>query len=250
MLSPAHFPDSLTFSLDRWLVDDHKSNRYLMPFGRGTRGCLGQQKYASPPSFHLHVSSLTPSQTPPYPVLTINYRIRKHSLALAEITLAIAFLFHRFEFSLHDTDARAVNVTRDRFAAGLDRGSKGTRVRVVRAYGVYSGRFNTNDVEFIIGKGGGLAAVGIDRYGVGFWENIGGGELAVSCIHTEPLPCCLSETSSFAFAVRSLEDGVYITQIPLLPFRSSPSPPFFPTLHIISKTPYILYTPTVLVHAR
>ena len=135
MLSPAHFPDPLTFSPERWLADDHKSDRYLMPFGRGTRGCLGQ-KYASPPSHSLHVSSLTPSQTPTYPVLTINYRLRKHSLALAETTLALAFLFHRFEFSLHDTDARAVNVPRDRFAAGLDRGSKATRVRVVREYAV------------------------------------------------------------------------------------------------------------------
>lgn len=107
MLSPAHFPDPLTFSPERRLVDDHKSNRYLMPFDRGTRGCLGQ-KYASPPSFHLHVSSLTPSQTPPYPVLTTDYRIRKHSLALAEITLALAFLFRRFEFSVHDTDARSL----------------------------------------------------------------------------------------------------------------------------------------------
>ncbi|KAF6223654.1 hypothetical protein HO133_000497 [Letharia lupina] len=82
LLSPAHFPDPLTFAPDRWLVPADRPDR----------------------------------------------------LALAEITLAIACLFRRFDFALHGTDARAVNVTRDRFAAGLDRGSRGTRVRVLREF--------------------------------------------------------------------------------------------------------------------
>lgn len=98
MISPAHFPSPLVFTPERWLVEGEKPDKYLMPFSRGTRGCLGQ------------------------------------NLALAEITLTLALLFRRFEFTLHDTDARAVNVTRDRFAAGLDKASKGTRVRVVREY--------------------------------------------------------------------------------------------------------------------
>ena len=43
MLSPAHFPDPLTFLPERWLVAANKPDKYLMPFSRGTRGCLGQK---------------------------------------------------------------------------------------------------------------------------------------------------------------------------------------------------------------
>lgn len=82
--------------------------------------------YSLTPSFpthpHKHKHKLTSS--PP----------AKNSLAQAEITLTLALLIRRFEFSLFDTDARAVNVTRDRFAAGLDRGSRGARVRVLREF--------------------------------------------------------------------------------------------------------------------
>ena len=151
MVSPALFPAPFSFTPDRWLGEnDKKLDKYLMPFSRGTRGCLGQ-KYASPPSLSLHplssfhspLPSFLPSTTPPHTrteqthsrqPMTILTPVPKSSLALAEITLAIAILFRRFEFELHDTDARAVGVTRDRFAAGLDRESRGTRVRVLREF--------------------------------------------------------------------------------------------------------------------
>lgn len=43
MISPAHFPDPLVFTPERWLVEDNRLDKYLMPFSRGTRGCLGQK---------------------------------------------------------------------------------------------------------------------------------------------------------------------------------------------------------------
>lgn len=158
MISPLHFPDPLTFLPERWLVDANKPDKYLMPFSRGTRGCLGQKYvFPSPPpllpcSPHSSVSLSTPCSSlivpPPSLHHTTSHTHTNHppthtpthnlppprSLALAEITLTIALLFRRFDFALYDTDARAVNVTRDRFAAGLDKGSKGTRVRVLREF--------------------------------------------------------------------------------------------------------------------
>ena len=101
MIDPAIFSDPMSFQPNRWLrsmESGQRLERYLMPFSRGPRGCLGQ------------------------------------NLALAEIYLATAALFRRFEFQLFETDRRAVTVTRDNFAAGLDKGSLGTRVRILREY--------------------------------------------------------------------------------------------------------------------
>ena len=101
MIDPNIFPDPMSFQPDRWLhsaATGEYLERYLMPFSRGTRGCLGQ------------------------------------NLALAEVYLTTATLFRRFEFQLFETDRRAVTVTKDNFAAGLDKGSVGTRVTVLREY--------------------------------------------------------------------------------------------------------------------
>lgn len=41
-----YFPDSETFRPERWLEtrkDDVKLDHYYVPFGRGTRMCVGQQ---------------------------------------------------------------------------------------------------------------------------------------------------------------------------------------------------------------
>lgn len=42
---PAAFPDPMTFDPERWLQGDeqtHRLDRYMVPFGKGSRACVGQ----------------------------------------------------------------------------------------------------------------------------------------------------------------------------------------------------------------
>ena len=94
------FPDSFTFQPERWL-DDVKAPTsrkplqvYLCTFGKGSRACLGM------------------------------------NLAYAEIALAIASLFRRFEFTLIDTDRSDVATYRDEIGPVPKPETKGVRVVV------------------------------------------------------------------------------------------------------------------------
>jgi hypothetical protein len=53
-----------------------------------------------------------------------------HSLAYAELYLALAGVFRRFDFELFETTIDDVKIERDAFVAGAKVGSKGVRVRV------------------------------------------------------------------------------------------------------------------------
>ena len=124
------FVNPTDFCPDRWLDAASRSEsleRWLMPFSRGTRNCLGQ-KFVLPFLSLSAVASLAVNAD--YFFLSLYL----FSLALGETYITIAITFRRFEFELFETDARAVVVTRDRFAAGLDKKSKGTRVKLLKEY--------------------------------------------------------------------------------------------------------------------
>lgn len=91
---PVKFPEPEKFSPERWLPDNPKraSDKYLVPFSKGTRQCLG-----------------------------IN-------LATAEIYLTIATVFRRFDIELYETTARDAEVAHDYFIPHGHQDSKGVRV--------------------------------------------------------------------------------------------------------------------------
>ncbi len=91
------FPDPKRYDPERWLgAHNEKKNleRYLVNFGKGPRSCLG-----------------------------IN-------LAQAEIHLAIAKLFRKFDFELYQTDRSDVDVAHDFFNPSPKLDSKGVRLLV------------------------------------------------------------------------------------------------------------------------
>jgi cytochrome P450 len=93
------FPDSHTFKPERWAdkpraPDGKQLNRYMASFGRGARSCLG-----------------------------IN-------LAYAELYIAVANIYRRFEFELFETDRTAVDCYRDMFVPQPNPGSLGVRTLV------------------------------------------------------------------------------------------------------------------------
>lgn len=91
------FPDPKTFRPERWLGEDQKKLlRYLTPFSRGTRACVG-----------------------------IN-------LTWAEMYLGLASVFRRFDFDLAEVvRERDVDCVRDYITAAPARGSKGIIVKVL-----------------------------------------------------------------------------------------------------------------------
>lgn len=89
---PSKFSDSKKFSPDRWLNNPEKIERYLVPFSKGTRQCMG-----------------------------IN-------LATAEIYLTLATVFRRFDMELYETTARDAEVAHDFFIPHGHADSKGVRV--------------------------------------------------------------------------------------------------------------------------
>ena len=90
------FDDPHEFRPERWLDPQKKikQERYLVPFSRGSRGCLGQ------------------------------------SLAIAEVYLTIANLMHRFDLHLFQTSKMDVARAHDFFAPEGPIDSKGLRVMV------------------------------------------------------------------------------------------------------------------------
>lgn len=87
------FPDPLRFDPERWMGEGGRAlERYLVPFSKGTRQCLG-----------------------------IN-------LATAEIYLTLATVFRRFEMRLWETGARDAEVVSDFFIPHGHADSRGVRV--------------------------------------------------------------------------------------------------------------------------
>ncbi|KAJ9605728.1 hypothetical protein H2200_009577 [Cladophialophora chaetospira] len=88
---PSKFPDPNLFDPTRWLNNSEKLEKYLVPFSKGTRQCLG-----------------------------IN-------LATSEIFLTLATVFRRFDMELYETTARDAEVAHDFFSSRLRRfqGSQG-----------------------------------------------------------------------------------------------------------------------------
>lgn len=77
--NPKCFPEPKVFRPERWLIPGSRDrlDKYLVNFGRGTRGCLGRQ------------------------------------LALAEIYLTLAAIFRRFDLELYETTRDDVDVAHD-----------------------------------------------------------------------------------------------------------------------------------------
>jgi cytochrome P450 len=96
--NPSVFPQPRTFRPQRWLDAERASHlyRYLVPFSRGTRMCLGMH------------------------------------LAWAELYLVLGCLFKRYRFELHETTMADVEMAHDFFDPSPRLDSKGLRVRVER----------------------------------------------------------------------------------------------------------------------
>ena len=102
--NPLIFPSPETFNPDRWLPSNGSPplaqatgkplSRYLVPFGRGPRACLGQ------------------------------------NFAIAELYLDLGMVFRRFEFELFETGERDVKMVANYFAPFPEQGTEGVRVRV------------------------------------------------------------------------------------------------------------------------
>ncbi|EMC97785.1 hypothetical protein BAUCODRAFT_31780 [Baudoinia panamericana UAMH 10762] len=94
---PNLFPEPEAFQPERWLdkkAEDGRLERYLVPFSKGSRGCLG-----------------------------IN-------LARVEMYLTVALLFRRFDLELFETDRGDVEPAHEFFLPISKLGSKGVRVKV------------------------------------------------------------------------------------------------------------------------
>ena len=91
-MDPSKFSNPTTFSPDRWLNSPDKAEKYLVPFSKGTRQCMG-----------------------------IN-------LATAEIYLTLATVFRRFDMELYETTARDAEIAHDYFIPHGHADSKGVRV--------------------------------------------------------------------------------------------------------------------------
>ncbi|XRM37371.1 hypothetical protein ABZX51_000846 [Aspergillus tubingensis] len=98
---PIIFPEPLRFIPERWLLepeDLRKLERYLVPFSRGTLGCLGP------------------------------------NMTWAWLYLVLGTLLRKFEMRLHNTTEENVEVTRDKFLAQTERGKNRVQIKVVREY--------------------------------------------------------------------------------------------------------------------
>ena len=94
--NPTNFPNPQVFDPDRWLKADseRRLGKYLVNFTKGTRSCLGM------------------------------------NLAIAEIYLTLAAVFHRFDMELYDTDRSDVDIVHDYFNPSPKDDSKGVRVLI------------------------------------------------------------------------------------------------------------------------
>ncbi|KAI2894944.1 hypothetical protein CBS76997_341 [Aspergillus niger] len=98
---PEIFPEPSRFIPERWLLepeDLRKLERYLVPFSKGTMGCLGP------------------------------------NMAWAWLYLVLGTLLRKFEMKLHDTTERNVEMVRDKFLGQTERGMNRVQIKVLREY--------------------------------------------------------------------------------------------------------------------
>ncbi|GAQ36803.1 cytochrome P450 [Aspergillus tubingensis] len=98
---PKIFPEPLQFIPERWLLepeDLRKLERYLVPFSKGTLGCMGQ------------------------------------SMAWAWLYMVLGTLLRRFEMRLYDTTERNVTPVRDKFLWQTEPGLNRVQIKVLREY--------------------------------------------------------------------------------------------------------------------
>ena len=95
-LDESIFAEARRFKPERWLGDDKKKlERYLVPFGKGPRNCVGM------------------------------------NLAWAELFLVVGNLFRKFDMELVDTKEEDVVMAHDFFSPFIAADSKGLRVAVL-----------------------------------------------------------------------------------------------------------------------
>ncbi|OJJ75883.1 hypothetical protein ASPBRDRAFT_51587 [Aspergillus brasiliensis CBS 101740] len=102
------FPEPLQFLPERWLLepeDLRKLERYLVPFSKGTMGCLG-----------------------PKP------KLNRRSMTWAWLYLVLGTLLRKFEMRLCDTTERNIEVVRDKFLAQTGRGMNRIQIKVLGEY--------------------------------------------------------------------------------------------------------------------
>ncbi|GKZ27267.1 hypothetical protein AbraCBS73388_004042 [Aspergillus brasiliensis] len=95
------FPEPLQFLPERWLLepeDLRKLERYLVPFSKGTMGCLGP------------------------------------NMTWAWLYLVLGTLLRKFEMRLYDTTERNIEVVRDKFLAQTERGMNRIQIKVLGEY--------------------------------------------------------------------------------------------------------------------
>lgn len=89
------YPEPRVFRPERWLVDGKRLERYLIPFNRGTRSCLGL------------------------------------NLARAELFLILSSVFRKFDFDVSQVSReRDIDVSRDYILGAQARDSPGILVKV------------------------------------------------------------------------------------------------------------------------
>ncbi|PLB53957.1 cytochrome P450 [Aspergillus steynii IBT 23096] len=98
---PKIFPEPSRFLPERWLLEPEelrKLERYLVPFSKGTLGCLGP------------------------------------NMTWAWLYLVLGTLLRKFDMSLHDTTERNVEMVRDKFIGQTERGMNRVQVKVLGEY--------------------------------------------------------------------------------------------------------------------
>ena len=122
---PSIFPKPRSFQPERWLQPSTTQLRkYLVPFSKGSRQCLGL-KYVT----RLWTESYPPSSDDENRPLI---ECPNHSLAYCELYLTLAAIFapSRFRFELYETDVTDVDIAHDFFNPCYKAESKGMRVVV------------------------------------------------------------------------------------------------------------------------
>lgn len=93
LVDPTIFENPETFRPERWL-EDEKLQRYQVAFNKGSRACIGM------------------------------------NLAYAEMYLACGAIFRRFEFELHETSLKNMEMVHDFFVAAPAKEHSGVRARI------------------------------------------------------------------------------------------------------------------------
>ncbi|KAK2758476.1 cytochrome P450 [Colletotrichum kahawae] len=122
MMDPHVFPEPRYFDPGRWL-ESHplyaRNMKYFVPFHRGHRNCIGIKSVLTAESSHRCVQS--------FHVTDLN-----HSLAWAEMYIALAKLFRRFDLKLYGVvRERDIDHHRDCFLGEPRDDTKGVRVKIL-----------------------------------------------------------------------------------------------------------------------